>query len=47
MNTVLVGLGISPIAVEAVKQEYDEALNHYFRSGDLQVLVDLMLQLFD
>lgn len=47
MNTVLVGLGISPIAVEAVKQEYNEALNHYFRSGDLQVLVDLMLQLFD
>lgn len=47
MNTVLVGLGLPPIAVEAVKQEYNEALNHYPRSRDLQVLVDLMLQFFE
>ena len=47
MNTVLVGLGLPPIAVEAVKQEYNEALNHYFRSKDLGILVDLMLQLID
>lgn len=47
MNAVLVGLGLSPIAVEAIKQEYNEALNHYFRSKDLQVLVDLMLQLVE
>jgi Fic family protein len=47
MNAFLVGLGLPPIAVEAVKQEYNEALNHYFRSRDLQVLVDLMLQLID
>lgn len=47
MNGVLVGLGLAPIAVEAVKQEYNEALNHYFSSRDLQVLVDLMLQLVD
>jgi fido (protein-threonine AMPylation protein) len=47
MNTILVGLGLSPIAVEAVKQEYNEALNHYFRTKELQVIVDLMLQLVD
>jgi fido (protein-threonine AMPylation protein) len=47
MNAILVGLGIEPIAVEAIKQEYNEALNHYFRTRDLQVLLDLMLQLID
>lgn len=47
MNAILVGLGLSPIAVEAVKQEYNEALNQYFRTKDLQLLVDLMLQLID
>jgi hypothetical protein len=43
MNAVLVGLGLPPIAVEAVKQEYNEALNHYFRTGELQLLTDLLL----
>jgi fido (protein-threonine AMPylation protein) len=47
MNAVLVGLGLEPIAVEAVKQEYNEALNHYFRTKELNLLVDLMLQLVD
>ena len=45
MNAILVGLGLPPIAVEAVKQEYNEALNHYFRANDLQPLVDLLLPL--
>ena len=47
MNAVLVGLGLPPIVVEAVKQEYNEALNHFFRFKDLQILVDLMLRLVD
>lgn len=47
MNAVLVGLGLRPIAVEAVKQEYNEVLNLYFRHKDIQVLIDLMLQLVD
>jgi fido (protein-threonine AMPylation protein) len=47
MNAVLVGLGLRPIAVEAVKQEYNEALNLYFRSRDIRGLLDLMLQLAD
>lgn len=47
MNAVLVGLGLSPVAVEAVKQEYNAALNRYFRTKELGVLIDLMLQLVD
>jgi len=47
MNAILVGLGLPPIAVEAIKQEYNEALNHYFRTRDLQILIDLMLQLVE
>jgi len=47
MNAILVGLKLPPIAVEAVKQQYNEALNQYFRTKNLQVLVDLMLQLVD
>jgi fido (protein-threonine AMPylation protein) len=45
MNAILVGLGLPPIAVEVVKQEYNEALNHYFRTSDLQPLIDLLLPL--
>jgi Fic family protein len=45
MNAILVGLGVEPIAVEAVKHEYNEALNHYFRTRELNLLLDLMVQL--
>lgn len=49
MNAILVSLGLAPIAVEVPKQEYNEALNHYFRErgrdGALQVLLDLALGL--
>ena len=45
MNAILEGLDLSPIAVEAIKQEYNESLNHYFRTKDLQVLLDLILRL--
>lgn len=47
MNAILVRLGLRPIAVEAVKHEYNEALNHYFRERELERLVDLMLRLVD
>jgi len=47
MNAVLVGLGLPPLVVDAIKQEYNEALNHYFRTKELQVLMDLLLQLID
>jgi Fic family protein len=42
---LLVRHGLRPVAIEAVKQEYTEALNHYFVRGDLTPLVDLYLQL--
>jgi Fic family protein len=47
MNSVLVGLDLEPVAVEAVKQEYNEALNQYFRSDDLRMLLDLIFRLVD
>jgi fido (protein-threonine AMPylation protein) len=43
---VLVQLGLRPVAVEAVKQEYTEALNHYFLNKDIDPLVDLYLRLY-
>ena len=45
MNAILVGLRLPPIPVEAVKQEYNEALNMYFRTQNLRPLEDLLLQL--
>lgn len=47
MAQVLVGLGLQPIPIEAVKQEYTAALNHYFRTREIQLLVDLFLRLAD
>src|SRR5690242_6585212 len=32
MNSILVELGLLPVAVDVVKHEYNEALNHYFRA---------------
>jgi len=47
MAQVLVQLGLRPIPIEAVKQEYSAALNHYFRTRQIQLLVDLFLRLAD
>lgn len=38
----LVGLRLDPLAVETVKSEYNEALNHYFRTKDLQILLNIV-----
>lgn len=46
MNAVLVRLGLPPVAVDAVKQEYYKVLNHYFKHGDLDPLYKLLLPLF-
>jgi Fic family protein len=46
MTHVLVSLGLRPIPVEACKQEYTDALNAYFRTGELQPLIDLLLRLY-
>jgi Fic family protein len=43
---LLVELGLRPVPIEAVKQEYTEALNTYFRDRDLEPLVDLFVALY-
>jgi Fic family protein len=43
---LLVALGLHPVPVEAVKQEYTGALNHYFVSKDSGPLVDLFVRLY-
>jgi Fic family protein len=43
---LLVKCGLLPVPVEAVKQEYTGALNHYFRTRDLDPLVDLFVHLY-
>ena len=46
MNWVLVRVGLRPIAVEAVRQEYLNCLNHFYAHGDRQPLVDLLIRLY-
>jgi Fic family protein len=43
---LLVELGLRPVPIEAVKQEYTEALNTYFREHDLGPLLDLFIALY-
>ncbi len=45
-NHVLVRHGLLPVAIEAVKQEYTDALNLYFSQKDLQPLTDLYVGLY-
>jgi len=46
MNCILVRLGLRPVALEAPRQEYHEALNHYYPTEDLEPLLDLALRLY-
>jgi Fic family protein len=46
MNWILVRLGLRPIALESEKQAYNAMLNHYFRTRDIQPLLDLCLRLY-
>ena len=46
LDAVLVRLGLRPIAWEAPKEEYQEALNHYFKTGDFEPLADMVLALY-
>jgi Fic family protein len=46
MNWVLVRSGLRPIALEAPKQEYNAALNHYFAHGEIEPLIDLALRIY-
>jgi fido (protein-threonine AMPylation protein) len=46
MNWILIRLGLHPIAMEVVRAEYNNCLNHYFDSNDLEPLFDLCLRLY-
>lgn len=46
MNWILIRLGLKPIAIEAVKMEYNECLNHFFIRNDINLLCDLCLRLY-
>ena len=43
---VLVQCGLHVIPIEAVRQEYTEALNHYYDTHDIGPLVDLYIRLY-
>ncbi len=45
-NWLLVRVGLRPIALEAVRQEYLACLNHYYAKGQIGPLVDLYLRLY-
>ena len=45
-NHLLVRCGLRPVAVEVVKQDYTEALNHYFRTRELEPLLDIYVGLY-
>lgn len=43
LDTILVRLGLPTVVPEFPKQEYNEALNQFFRTSDLDPLIDLLL----
>lgn len=43
LNLVLVRLGLRPLLAEFPKQEYNAALNDFFRTGNLEPVLDLLL----
>ena len=46
MNWILVRVGLRPIAMEVVKEEYRLCLNHYYLTKEVQPLVDLAIRLY-
>lgn len=46
LDAILVRLGLRPVPVDVPKEEYREALNHYYQSGDIEPLVDLYIWLY-
>ena len=45
-NHILVRFGLRPVSFDVVKQDYTETLNHYYRNGDIEPLVDLCIALY-
>lgn len=46
MDWILVRLGLRAVAIEVPKEEYRDCLNHYYRTQDLDPLVDLVLSTY-
>ncbi len=46
LGVLLVKAGLQPIPIEAVKEEYNEALNTFFRERTIAPLFDLFLRLY-
>lgn len=46
LDTILIRLGLRPIAFEIPKEEYRAALNLYYTSAEIQPLVDLALRVY-
>jgi Fic family protein len=47
LDWILLGLGFPwTVAFHIPTQEYREALNHYYRTGDIQPVADLVLRAF-
>jgi fido (protein-threonine AMPylation protein) len=45
-DVFLIRHGLRPIPIEVVKDEYNAALNEFNRSGDVRLLMDLMLRIY-
>jgi len=46
MSCVLVRLGLRPISIDAPREEYIAALNHFYTTGDFQPMADLAVGLY-
>lgn len=44
MNVVLVRVGLRPVPVEIPKEEYLAAMNHFIARGDIEPLIDVLLE---
>lgn len=45
-DALLMYLGLRPIPIEAVKEEYNACLNEYFRNGNIAPLCDLLIRTY-
>jgi len=45
LDSMLVTMGLQPIPLETAKETYFDCLNHYFRTDDIQALLDLFIEL--
>jgi Fic family protein len=44
LNVILVRLGLRPVAIDVAREEYRRCLNHFYQTGDIRVLLDLVIR---